>query len=170
MTAEQIMRQALDMQGVVPYIGKTQPMDYETQQSKSVKFREYYEKLQQQAELRKAEAEKKQILGYHRAAVHKARTSGPTYQLILSAVSLAHMVPVQQIISNMRARKIVDARHHAAWELIRRKRLTTVDVGKIMRRDHTTVVHSLQYVQKHMDHFTAHMQRVDQLLTTGKVA
>ena len=65
---------------------------------------------------------------------------------VLQAVASAHGLSVDDIRSARRTRRYAAARHHAVWELRRRRQ----DLGhqqiaaEVNRMDHTTAVHSYQ--------------------------
>lgn len=68
-----------------------------------------------------------------------AKTAYPV-QAILAAVAAAHGLTVQHIYGRNRTKKVSYARHHAVWELRRRRHdLRLVDVAAALHRtDHTT--------------------------------
>jgi chromosomal replication initiation ATPase DnaA len=57
------------------------------------------------------------------------------------AVSAIYNVPVRRIMGVSQERQDVNARHAAWWVAYETGRLTTVQLGKIFRRHHTTVVY-----------------------------
>ena len=89
------------------------------------------------------EAEVKRLWEAHEARIAEHRQRYPAKR-ILAAVAAAHDLTVEQLQSVQRKRQYCRARHHAAWEL-RRRRLD-LSMGQIAthlnRTDHTTAHHS----------------------------
>ena len=89
------------------------------------------------------EAEVKRLWEAHQAHVAEQRRRFPAKR-ILAAVAAAHELTVDQLQSVQRKRQYCRARHHAAWELRRRR----LDLGlsqiaaHLNRTDHTTAHHS----------------------------
>lgn len=89
------------------------------------------------------EAEVKRLWEAHQAHVAEQRRRFPAKR-ILAAVAAAHDLTVDQLQSVQRKRQYCRARHHAAWELRRRR----LDLGlsqiaaHLNRTDHTTAHHS----------------------------
>lgn len=88
------------------------------------------------------EAEVKRLWEAHEARIAEHRQRYPAKR-ILAAVAAAHDLTVEQLQSVQRKRQYCRARHHAAWEL-RRRRLD-LSMGQIAthlnRTDHTTAHH-----------------------------
>jgi chromosomal replication initiation ATPase DnaA len=89
------------------------------------------------------EAEVKRLWEAHEAHIAEQRRRFPAKR-ILAAVAAAHDLTVDQLQSVQRKRQYCRARHHAAWELRRRR----LDLGlsqiaaHLNRTDHTTAHHS----------------------------
>ena len=89
------------------------------------------------------EAEVKRLWEAHQAHIAEQRRRFPAKR-ILAAVATAHDLTVEQLQSVQRKRQYCRARHHAAWELRRRR----LDLGlsqiaaHLNRTDHTTAHHS----------------------------
>ena len=89
------------------------------------------------------EAEVKRLWEVHEAHIAEQRRRFPAKR-ILAAVAAAHDLTVEQLQSVQRKRQYCRARHHAAWELRRRR----LDLGlsqiaaHLNRADHTTAHHS----------------------------
>ena len=89
------------------------------------------------------EAEVKRLWEAHQAHIAEQRRRFPAKR-ILAAVAAAHELTVEQLQSVQRKRQYCRARHHAAWELRRRR----LDLGlsqiaaHLNRTDHTTAHHS----------------------------
>ena len=89
------------------------------------------------------EAEVKRLWEAHQAHIAEQRRRFPAKR-ILAAVAAAHDLTVEQLQSVQRKRQYCRARHHAAWELRRRR----LDLGlsqiaaHLNRTDHTTAHHS----------------------------
>ena len=89
------------------------------------------------------EAEVKRLWEAHQAHIAEQRRRFPAKR-ILAAVATAHDLTVDQLQSVQRKRQYCRARHHAAWELRRRR----LDLGlsqiaaHLNRTDHTTAHHS----------------------------
>ena len=89
------------------------------------------------------DAEVKRLWEAHQAHIAEQRRRFPAKR-ILAAVAAAHDLTVDQLQSVQRKRQYCRARHHAAWELRRRR----LDLGlsqiaaHLNRTDHTTAHHS----------------------------
>jgi chromosomal replication initiation ATPase DnaA len=89
------------------------------------------------------EAEVKRLWEAHEAHIAEQRRRFPAKR-ILAAVAAAHDLTVDQLQSVQRKQRYCRARHHAAWELRRRR----LDLGlsqiaaHLNRTDHTTAHHS----------------------------
>ncbi len=64
---------------------------------------------------------------------------------VLAAVSIAYGVTIEQIMSPRRSRTWVRARWAAYW-LLRQTGLGYAEIGRIMSRDHTSVIHGMSRV------------------------
>jgi chromosomal replication initiation ATPase DnaA len=89
------------------------------------------------------DAEVKRLWEAHQAHIAEQRRRFPAKRIV-AAVAAAHDLTVDQLQSVQRKRQYCRARHHAAWELRRRR----LDLGlsqiaaHLNRTDHTTAHHS----------------------------
>lgn len=69
---------------------------------------------------------------------------------VLSAVAAAHNITLEELQSVQRRRRYCLARHHAAWELRRRRHdIKLLQVAHYLgRTDHTSALHSYQVFAK----------------------
>lgn len=110
------------------------------------------------------EAEVKRLWAAH-IAEHRHRYPA---KRILAAVAEAHELTVEQLQSVQRKQRYCHARHHAAWELRRRR----LDLGlsqiaaHLNRTDHTTAHHSYTTFCKLVadGQYKAERDRVDAIL------
>ena len=113
------------------------------------------------------EAEVKRLWEAHQAHVAEQRRRFPAKR-ILAAVAAAHELTVDQLQSVQRKRQYCRARHHAAWELRRRR----LDLGlsqiaaHLNRTDHTTAHHSYTTfcAMVAQGHYKAERDRVEAIL------
>lgn len=68
----------------------------------------------------------------------------PTAHQILARVSKRHGVGVKDIRGPIRMARIIAARHDAIREIHRLTDLSSVAIGRIVNKDHTTVLHVLR--------------------------
>ena len=114
------------------------------------------------------EAEVKRLWAAHEAHIAEQRRRFPAKR-ILAAVAAAHGLTVEQMQSVQRKRQYCRARHHAAWELRRRR----LDLGlsqiaaHLNRADHTTAHHSYTTfcAMVAQGQYKAERDRVEALLT-----
>lgn len=113
------------------------------------------------------EAEVKRLWEAHEAHIAEQRRRFPAKR-ILAAVAAAHELTVEQMQSVQRKRQYCRARHHAAWELRRRR----LDLGlsqiaaHLNRTDHTTAHHSYTTfcAMVAQGHYKAERDRVEAIL------
>lgn len=113
------------------------------------------------------EAEVKRLWEAHQAHIAEQRRRFPAKR-ILAAVAAAHDLTVDQLQSVQRKRQYCRARHHAAWELRRRR----LDLGlsqiaaHLNRTDHTTAHHSYTTFCKLVadGQYKAERERVEDIL------
>lgn len=81
---------------------------------------------------------------YKQISEVKFNKSKVTPQIILTVISKNCGVSVEDILSKVRKKEVVDARHY--FFTIMRKHLghTTTSVGRFTDRDHTTVIHGIR--------------------------
>ena len=114
------------------------------------------------------EAEVKRLWEAHQAHIAEQRRRFPAKR-ILAAVATAHDLTVDQLQSVQRKQRYCRARHHAAWELRRRR----LDLGlsqiaaHLNRTDHTTAHHSYTAFCRLVadGQYKAERERVEALLT-----
>lgn len=71
-----------------------------------------------------------------RIGIHEVET------LALDAVSKVFGVPIPDIMGRSRVRRVVEARHAYMSIMRNSTRMSLADIGSIMDRDHSTVIHS----------------------------
>ena len=116
------------------------------------------------------EAEVKRLWEAHQAHIAEQRRRYPAKR-ILAAVAAAHDLTVDQLQSVQRKRQYCRARHHAAWELRRRR----LDLGlsqiaaHLNRTDHTTAHHSYTTfcAMVAQGRYAAERARVEAILEVG---
>ena len=116
------------------------------------------------------EAEVKRLWEAHEAHIAEQRRRFPAKR-ILAAVAAAHDLTVDQLQSVQRKRQYCRARHHAAWELRRRR----LDLGlsqiaaHLNRTDHTTAHHSYTTfcAMVAQGRYAAERARVEAILEVG---
>lgn len=91
----------------------------------------------------KVDAEIARLWAAYRDDTAEQRARYPALR-VLEAVATAHNITLDELRSLQRHRRYCHARHHAAWELRRRRRdLPLLRVADyIGRTDHTTALHS----------------------------
>jgi chromosomal replication initiation ATPase DnaA len=77
-------------------------------------------------------------------AADRALDSRP--EQILREVAFRHGIDVAAIIGPDRYEEIVAARHEAAFEIRARCRLSTPGIGRLLNRDHQTIIHAIRKV------------------------
>ena len=83
---------------------------------------------------------------------------------ILSAVSRAYGVPVDQMKSKKRTDSITNARHVAIYLIKQLTELTLKEVGAIFGRDHSTVVFSIDKVEKGIKTINNYESEINKLI------
>jgi len=74
-----------------------------------------------------------------------AGRSAPEPKHIIMEVAIAHGVSYDDILGRSRARHLVAARHEAIYEVRKRRpHLSLPQIGRIFKRDHTTILHALR--------------------------
>ena len=101
-------------------------------------------------------------------AEQRARYPAPR---VLSAVAAAHNITLEELQSLQRRRRYCLARHHAAWELRRRRHdIKLLQVAHYLgRADHTTALHSYQTFAKLVSqgHYAEERAKVEEMLCTS---
>lgn len=68
--------------------------------------------------------------------------------LILETVSVLFSCPVEILIGRGRSRDLADARHVAMSVIRAVMRFTFAEIGTVFKKDHSTVVHAIQKVDR----------------------
>ena len=71
---------------------------------------------------------------------------------ILNTVSNYYGVSIEDIKGKCRKRKIVKPRQIIMFLLRTKARMVLSDIGEVMNRDHTTVIHSITCIQNDITH------------------
>lgn len=164
MVSEELMREALEGQ-FTTYVGNP------CYDEKRIRKRD--ELKQQEVERRKRAqevSEAKARAEYEAALALGVQVPELPAQLIMAAVALAHGLPLTLVLGPSRCMAVKEARHHMAWELKQRKpswSLSKVGVA-LNKRDHTTVINSIGYVNKRPSKFAARKAEVERLLAHKK--
>jgi chromosomal replication initiation ATPase DnaA len=88
-----------------------------------------------------------------------------TGKQILAAVAYVHRVPVDEIKGKSRKKSFALARHHLVWELRKRKTNYSLPmIGKMLHRDHTTILNSLDFMQKNGHSLDSEIRAVAHIL------
>ena len=93
-----------------------------------------------------------------RDAVSKSNESIPTPDAIISEVARFFDCDEALLRGPRRTRSIVDARNIAMYLIQNISGITTVEIGKIFDRDHSTVVHSLDQVRTRVQNDASYSQ------------
>lgn len=62
-------------------------------------------------------------------------------KMIIKAVAQKHLVTVKEMLSDRRDKHLAMARQEACYELRARTELSTPQIGRLLNRDHSTVLH-----------------------------
>lgn len=71
---------------------------------------------------------------------------------ILNTVSNYYGVTINELKGKCRKRKIVKPRQMIMFLLRTKARMVLSDIGEVMNRDHTTVIHSITCIQNDITH------------------
>jgi hypothetical protein len=74
--------------------------------------------------------------------------NAPQWRRILFEVAMAHGIPVVLILGKQRQRPIMAARHELMFRMSRETGLTIADIGRRLKRDHTTVLSGIRAHQR----------------------
>ena len=74
----------------------------------------------------------------------------PTPQLILDNVSEFYRIPTERILSSSREKDVATARQVACLLLRDMANMSLPQIGRFLNRDHSTVLHSLEKIQKEL--------------------
>ncbi len=160
MVSEAMMLKALDGQ-FTTYVGNPS-YDDKTVRKRELLRQQVEKREQQQRTAREAKAQAE----YEAARKANALANEPNPHFVLASVALAHGLPLEVMLGPSRVYGVKLARHHAAWELKKRKSSwSLIRIGHLLGRDHSTVINSLEYFDAHPDEFTKKVQIVQRLLT-----
>lgn len=82
-------------------------------------------------------------------AVITAKYGSEDARHIIMEVAIAHGVSYEDILGRSRARHLVAARHEAIYEVRKRRpHLSLPQIGRIFKRDHTTILHALRRMER----------------------
>lgn len=79
-------------------------------------------------------------------------------EAIIREVAMTYGVPPKLLISNHRGEDAVRARHIVMWRLRNQLGFSYPKIGRILSRDHTTVMHGVKKVQGKMDSIRAKLE------------
>jgi len=68
----------------------------------------------------------------------------PSMRSIIMAVSEAHGVPMENILSQSRVRSTVLARREMIWTIARDTAISGLEIGRRLKLDHTTILHAIR--------------------------
>lgn len=113
------------------------------------------ELLAENAELRRKIAEQERAIGVLREALVDARSQIPHTNIllktILQQVSDKHEVSIALIKSDRRNKDAVRARQEFMWRACNETTKSLPDIGRMIHRDHTTVMHGRDVHQARLD-------------------
>lgn len=75
----------------------------------------------------------------------------PNWRRITLEVAIKHHLKVSDLISPRRNVPFVLARHEAMWRLSKETELTTTQIGRLFKRDHTTCISAVRKHQWRLD-------------------
>lgn len=97
--------------------------------------------------------------------VQKATFSYTTMKAIMAAVSFAYCVPIGDIMSPSRNRRIAVARMHAIWLSKQLTDRSLPYIGKYFGRDHSTVIHAINEWPQRAPHYEREVSIVNEKLS-----
>lgn len=62
---------------------------------------------------------------------------------IVAELARERQVPLNTLLSQRRLKELVAVRHEAMWRLYEETSLSLPQIGRLMKRDHTTVIHGI---------------------------
>ena len=83
-----------------------------------------------------------------------------TAKQIITLVAQSHQMTVEALCSKTRLQSIAHPRQEAMATLVRSGRYSTVAVGQIFERDHTTIIHADRAVRRREDNDEALVERM----------
>ncbi len=95
-----------------------------------------------------------------REAVHKNNEAIPTPDAIISEVARFHGFDEAILRGRGRSRQVVNARNIAMYLIRNITGLSTIEIGKIFDRDHSTAVHSLDQVEERLQTDPSYSQTI----------
>ena len=87
------------------------------------------------------------VWGLHREALYLPQgllVYPPRILAVLVAVRNYYDISITDIVGPRRYRRVAEARRVAAYVMSRRLEMSTVEIGRVLHRDHSTVVVMLQ--------------------------
>lgn len=136
------------------------------QEQKEAKARKLAEKVRREQEAKEAarrrleEAYQAAEMARERAqeallakkAIITAKYGSEDARQIIMEVAIAHGVSYEDILGRSRERHLVAARHEAIYEVRKRRpHLSLPQIGRIFKRDHTTILHALRQMERQED-------------------
>lgn len=136
------------------------------QEQKEAKARKLAEKVRREQEAKEAarrrieEAYQAAEMARERAqeallakkAVITAKYGSEDARHIIMEVAIAHGVSYEDILGRSRARHLVAARHEAIYEVRKRRpHLSLPQIGRIFKRDHTSILHALRQMDRRQE-------------------
>ncbi len=81
----------------------------------------------------------------------KPFTTGHKASLIVRSVAIKHKTTINGLKSKRRNKDVVAARHEVMWRLHKKTALSMPQIGRILNKDHTTVLHGIRKHQARME-------------------
>ena len=69
---------------------------------------------------------------------------------ILQECAKDHGVTVEELLGRVRTQRLVDARRSAIWALHQRGTMSLNQIGKLLNKDHTTILHAIRKRRKEL--------------------
>jgi len=86
-------------------------------------------------------------------------------ELIASLVAVSYRLTLDDLKYGDKTARILEARQVAQWVLRRQLRLSFPEIGRVMNRDHSTVMHSCRAIEKRRAFEEVFAQFLDRLIT-----
>ena len=96
--------------------------------------------------------------------MHRAVLTRSTARTIMAAVAAFHGLDTSDLSGLRRERPAAWARQEACWALRLRTELSSVSIGRMVNRDHTTVLTAIASVERRRSADPEYRQRTDALL------
>lgn len=88
-----------------------------------------------------------------------------TAEAIISTVCDEFCVTKEELLSRLRERRIVIARHMAAYLLLRKLDMTTIGAGEVLNREHSTIIYSRAKIEWMLGRSKVLKMRYDKIIT-----